>query len=294
MITRVTSQTMLASSSRNLQNSIAALQRTQDKASSQKAISRPSDDPAATADAMAIRVSQSTNGQYSRNINDAKGWLTTSDSALTQVSDLLRRARDLTVRGANDGAMSPTAKEAIATELETIRDQLLGVANTEYLGRTIFAGSSDAGAAFADDFSFLGSPTGTVQRRIGEGATVRVDVDGQDVFGSGTNSIFSDLNTIVDNLRTGVNVRSGIGVIDDRMQNVLGALSSVGAAQNATASAESNAASSKVLLETKRSAIEDVDTAQVFLELQMKSNVYQAALLVTSKTLQTSLMDFLR
>lgn len=294
MISRVTSQTMLASSMRNLQSSASSLQRLQDQASSQKAISRPSDDPAGTADALQIRAAQKANTQFTRNINDGNGWLNTVDSALASTVTLLGRARDLTVQGANDVAMSPLAKEAVAKELETIRDSMLDQANAKYLGRTVFAGTSDTGVAFDSSFAFTGVAGSSVERQVSEGQSVRVDVDGKQAFGSGSASIFGEVQSIIDDLRAGVNVSSHIAALDARLQALSGAQGQVGSRQSAVETAESTAADRKVLLESQRASVEDVDTAQIIMELQMQTNVYQAALSVTAQTLQKNLMDFIR
>ena len=191
MITRVTTQTMMNSSLRNLQTSSSELARLQDQAGSRKAITRPSDDPSATANALAVRAAINSNKQYERNINDGNGWLTTADSALASVTELMKKAKDLTVQGANDGALSPLAKEAIAVQLESIRDELLAKANTTYLGRSVFAGTSDAAQAFGSGpgYAYTGGQ-GTVERRISDGSTVRVDVDGAQVFGTRSRSGF--------------------------------------------------------------------------------------------------------
>ncbi len=44
------------------------------KISSNKEITRPSDDPYNTSRAMALRTSMEATQQYQRNINDAQGW----------------------------------------------------------------------------------------------------------------------------------------------------------------------------------------------------------------------------
>ena len=153
MVNRVTSQTRMANSQFNLQSAAALLAKLQDSATSLKKITTPSDDPTGTADSMRVRAAQSQTVQFGRNIDDGMGWLSTVDSTLSASTDIMRQVRDLTVPGANDGALSPTAKEAIATALEGLRTDLLGKANTTYLGRTVFAGSSDAGVAFRPDLS---------------------------------------------------------------------------------------------------------------------------------------------
>src|SRR5690606_6089117 len=114
-------------------------------------------------------------------------------------------ARDLTVRGANDGSLDATAKEAIAVELEGIRDELLAQANTKLLGRSVFAGTSDA-PAFGADYAHSGAPGAEVTRRLSEDVSVRVDADGAAVFGTGADSAFALIDDIITGLRTDVNV----------------------------------------------------------------------------------------
>lgn len=293
MSMRVTTATVYASNARNLQTSISNLSKAQNAASGQSKLQLPSDDPAAVASALQVRGALKANDQYSRNINDATGWLTTADRALSQTSSLLRQARDLVIQGTN-GAMSSSARDAVANQLSSVRDALLGQANTSYLGRSIFAGSSDTPAAFGSDYTFTGVTGSSVQRRVGDGQTVRVDVDGPAVFGSGSNSVFSDLDTIINNLRTGADATGGIALIDVRAQAVSVAQGQVGASETSVNLATTAAADQKLTLQSRKSSIEDVDTAQAIMDLTMKNNVYSASLLVTSKALQTNLMDFLR
>ncbi|NYJ18781.1 flagellar hook-associated protein 3 FlgL [Leifsonia psychrotolerans] len=284
---------MMNASLRNLQTASSELARLQNQASSRKAIGVPSDDPAGTADALRVRSAIKSNDQYARNVNDGNGWLTAADSALTGVSELLRKARDLTVQGANDGALSIEAKEGIAAELVTIRDALRAQANTNYLGRNVFAGTSDAEAAFAADYSYSGG-LGSVDRRIGDGTTVRVDVDGAAAFGTGTQSMFAELDAIVADLRSGVNVSSHLAVLDTRRDSVLSALATVGARQSMVFDAQETNLSRSVELEAQRSGIEDVVLEKIVLELSLQEVTYKAALSVTARTLQQTLMDFIR
>lgn len=290
---RVTTATIYESNARNLQTSISNLSKAQNAASSQSKLALPSDDPAAVAQALQVRGALKANDQYSRNIDDANGWLTTADTALSQTSSLLRAARDLVIQGSN-GSMSTSARNDVATQLESIRDSLMSQANTTYLGRSIFAGSSDTPAAFDASYAFTGVPGSSVQRRVGDGQTVRVDVDGAAVFGSGPNSVFAELDTVINSLRTGADPSSGIAMIDARMQALWAAQGQVGASESTVGMATTNNANRKLDLQSQQSCLENVDSAQAIMDLTMKNNVYTASLLVTSKALQTNLMDFLR
>ncbi|MFT2816637.1 flagellar hook-associated protein FlgL [Leifsonia sp. A12D58] len=295
MISRVTNSALMRTAQRNLQANLSNMAKLQDQATSQKLISKPSDDPTGTTTAMAVRGEQRATSQYTRNAANGNNWLTTIDASLASVTTIMNRVRDLTVQGANDGSMSPTAKEAIAVELEGLRSDLLKEANSEYLGRSVYAGNSDAGAAFVDVAGVL-TYTGTgsaVERRVAGNSTVRVDSDGAAVFGTGATSIFSLVDNIVGDLRAGVNVGSRLTEIDSRMKTVTNQQADVGARQTQILKAQETLVSSATTLENQRSSIEDVDLGKVILELKQAQVNYQASLQVTAGVLQPTLMDFL-
>ncbi|MBF0672293.1 MAG: flagellar hook-associated protein 3 [Salinibacterium sp.] len=299
MITRVTSTALMRSAQQNLQGVMAGLGEMRDRATSLKRIGAPSDDPIGTANSLQVRAEQRANDQYKRNISDGLGWLTTVDSSLTNVAALMDRVRDLTVQGANDGAMSPTAKEAIAVELESLRGDLLAQANTAYLGRHIFAGNSDAGLAFegadsATPYAFTGAEGSTVERRIDSETTVRVDADGGAIFGAGATSVFALVDSIVADLRAGTNIGPRLGEIDARLEVMKGHRATIGTRHAQMMRAEETNLLQSVSLETQRSGIEDLDLAKAVLDLQMQEVSYQSALAVTARVLQPTLMDFLR
>jgi flagellar hook-associated protein 3 FlgL len=302
MISRVTSQTQMRSAQANLQTNLARMAQLQAQASSLKAIERPSDDPAKAADALAVRAEQRAVAQYSRNAENGNSWLTTADSALANTTDILNQVRDLTVQGANDGALNTTAKDAIAVRLDGLKKDLLSQANASYLGRTVFAGNSDAGVAFKPDYSFTGTATASVVRRIDTGTTIKVDVNGADVFGANaTNatSVFALIDDISTALRgTPTTPPSNIGhfltEVDARMKTVLTAQADVGVRQAQIQKAGATLVKQTGALEAQRSSIEDVDLGQAILDLKLQEVTYQSALAVTAKVLQPTLMDFLR
>lgn len=297
MISRVTAQTMTEASLRHLQTNLTQLARLQEQATSQRAFLAPSDDPSAAATTLGLHAEQARNAQYARNIDDGLAWVTTVDSAIGASTTLLQRVRVLTLQGANDGALDATAKEAIAVELEGIRDELLANANTSLLGRSVFAGTSDAGYAFRADgaggYAFSGVAGASVERRLSDGATVRVDADGAEVFGTGDDSVFALIDDIVADLRSDANVRPHLDRIDERLTAMLSAQGAVGARQAQIERAKEAAVDTSVSLETRRAAVEDVDTVEVLVQLQAQELVYRSALQVTSRVLQPTLMDFL-
>ncbi|MDH6237290.1 flagellar hook-associated protein FlgL [Cryobacterium sp. CG_9.6] len=293
MLDRVTSQTQMRSAQRNLQDNMANMSKLQEQASSLKAINRPSDDPTAAAAAMSVRAEIRANAQYSRNADNGNDWLTTVDSALSAATNIMNRVRDLTVQGGN-GALAPAAREAIAVELDGLKDDLLGVANTSYLGRTVFAGSSDKGSAFTSDtYAFAGATDSAVTRRIGADTTIRVDADGSAIFGDRELSVFALIDDIASTLRGGSQPNQ-LTSIDGRLSTIIGERSEVGARQARMERAQGTLLGQSGTLEAQRSGIEDIDLAQVIVDLKLQEVTYQSALAVTARVLQPTLMDFLR
>lgn len=293
MITRVTNPMLTATASRGLRAGMSDLARLQDTASSGVRLTRPSDDPAATASALRVRSAQAAHGQYSRNIDDATGWLVTLDTSLGNATDTLRSARNLTVQGSNASTMSVQAREALAIEISSLRDALLAEANTEYLGRSVYAGNSIAGAAFDADYAFSGAPGSTVTRRIDDTTAVRVDADGARAFGEGDASAFALLDRIVADLRAGQPINSHLDAIDERMAAISTERSAVGARHAQVERGKELLMAADSELEAQRSSLEDADLATTLIELKMQEVAYQAALSVTARALQPSLLQFL-
>jgi len=294
VFTRVTNATQTLNAQNNLQASLQRQAALYDQATSRRLITKPSDDPTATASALSVRSDQAANAQYARNADNGDAWLSTADSTLTSVEAIMRRVRDLTVQGSNDGALSPEAKESVATELDGLKKSLLSLANTTYLGRNVFAGNSNAGVAFQPDYSFTGVAGSTVDRRVGPDSTVRVDSDGSAVFGVGASSVFALIDNTVSDLRTGVNTGPRLGEIDDRMKAIVGEHAEIGGRQTRIDKAKDTLALNSTSLESQRSSIEDVDLSKVLLDLKTQDVNYQTAIAVTARVLQPTLMDFLR
>lgn len=293
MLTRVTNQMTALQSQQHLQAGSVRLAQAQERATSLDKLSRPSDDPTATAEALRVKSLQSALAQHTRNVADGDGWLSTTDSALIAADSLMAKVRELTLQGAN-GSLSPNAKEAVAVELEGLKADLLGVANTSINGRSVFAGTSDAGVAFRADYSWTGTAGSSVTRRIGPETTVAVDSDGSAAFGTGASSVFALIDDIATSLRSGGDVASHLTTVDARVSGLRSVQSDMGARHAQLLRAEDTLMDTKVTLEAQRAGLEDLDLGQAVLDLQLQNNSYQAALQVTAKVLQVSLMDFLR
>ncbi len=305
MIGRVTQQGLQRASLVQLQDNISRMAQLQERLTTGKTVLRPSDDPAATVDAMRLRADQRATAQHARNAADGDAWLTTVDSALGDALTTLRRARDLTVQGANTGSQGPSARSAIANELRATADSLFETANTTYLGRSVFAGTSTQAAyttTEAEDGTtvvhFNGNEDAEVLRQVSATTSVRVDSSGADVFGKdedGEMSVFTLLREIATKVENGdEDISSYLGKIDSRMNAMLGEVGSVGTRHKQVLQAQDAISAREITLTNQISSVEDADLAQTIVDLQIQEVSYQAALGATSRVLQPSLLDFLR
>ena len=293
MISRVTNSMLLASSQRNLQTSMSRLGTLQEQASSQKRLTKPSDDPQGVSESLQVRAQQRAAEQYARNIGDGQGWLSSIEGALKSSTNLLQRARNLVVQGSNSGGLSGPAREAIATELESLRDELMKQANTEYLGQLVFAGNSTASVAFDATLTHTGVAGSTVERRVDSASTIQVDADGAKIFGEGATSVFALLDDTVQDLRGGTNIGPRLEQLDDRISTVLGEHALVGSRYTQLERVRSVTMDQSLSLESQLSGIEGVDIGRVIIDLKSQEIAYQTALAVTSRALQPTLMSFL-
>ena len=295
MLNRVTNQSMAAAAQRNLQAGQSRLAALQQKASTLQNITRPSDDPAALANATATRAQLRAADQYAANITNGNGWLNTADAALGQATNILGKVRDLTLQAAN-GSLTQAARDAIAAEIDSLGKDLLATANTKYLGRNVFAGNSDAATAFSNGNppAFNGVPGSSVERRVDAAQTVRVDADGGAIFGDGAGSVFALVSDVAAAVRAGDSPASRLDAIDARLNSVVNGRADVGVRQARLESAQDGLKELQTTLEAQRSAIEDADIGRVVLDLKLQETNYQVALAVTAKVLQPTLMDFLR
>src|SRR5215210_6277518 len=134
---RVTQSTMALTAQEGLARSLSSLGAAQQQVSSGKRINKFSDAPVDTTSVLRMRAQQDDYASYASAGQDGLAWLNTQDQSLQSASQLLGRARELGIQAAAD-IRTPLEREAIAAELTSIRDQLAGLANTNYLGRSVF------------------------------------------------------------------------------------------------------------------------------------------------------------
>jgi flagellar hook-associated protein 3 FlgL len=293
-IYRTTQRTLADQVTRGLQANLDKLGTLQSQISSGKRISKPSDDPAGADAAMLLRSQTTAATQAGRNASDGLAWLGSIDTALNGINGSLQRARDLTVQGASTGSNDATSLAAIATEIDQIRSGVIDEANTTYLGRPVLGGTTAGGKAYDSTGAFVGDAN-PVNRTVGPGVSVQVNVSGPQALGSGPTGVLDILATISTDLKTNPAALGGdLSNLDAAMKNLASTQAVVGARYSRVQSMKTDADNSVLTLKAQLSTVEDVDLPKTIVDLQLQQNAYQAALGASSKVLSTSLMDFLK
>jgi flagellar hook-associated protein 3 FlgL len=123
-----------------LDQTTAVQQQLTEELSSGNAVQQLSDNPAAVGENVLLATAISAADQYQQTSSSAQGMLQVTDSTLGSVVSQLTQALSLATQG-NNGTLNAANEQAIATQLTGIRDEVLSLANTSYLGQYVFSGS---------------------------------------------------------------------------------------------------------------------------------------------------------
>ncbi|MBB3083139.1 flagellar hook-associated protein FlgL [Geodermatophilus sabuli] len=292
---RITQRAVALTSLQGLNRNLDAVGHLQQQLTSGRAISAPSDSPTGANRAMQTRGDQAAVAQQARNLSDGRSWVEATDTALTSMTDMTRRIRDLTVQAQNTGALSAASKEALAAEVKTLREGLLAVANQTIQGRPLFGGVTNGGKAYNDAGEFIGDASNQVKRRISDTEVVRIDVTGPEVFGADDENLFAVIERIGRDITADPARLAGhLTELDAVTEQMLTAMAGVGARALRIEKAEQVNADRGLDLTTQLSAVEGIDLPKTIMELEMQKVGYEAALSATAKALQPTLVDFLR
>lgn len=310
MLGRVTQGTITAQLLRNINSNLSQSSSLSEKLSTGRNINRASDDPVGITYALRYRSDLSVNEAYQTNVDAASSWLDFNDTMLSQVNDVLKRVKDLSVQGSN-GTNPQVALDNIADEVDQLKAQLKDIANSQLKGKYVFNGQYTDTKPYADnaDAASVMTDAGKLDYIVNAGIQLTVNLSGNDVFGYPPNSasstvsspqyeddnVFNVLDQIAAKLRAGdqQGVSAQLGLLDSRMDKVLTAQAQVGARVNRLDLLQNRLQDLNVNLQDLQSKTEDADMEDLLIKAKVNESVYQASLSVGAKIIKPSLVDFL-
>ncbi len=310
---RITQRAVAQTSLLGLNQNLDRMGKLQQQLTSGRLLNAPSDSPTGTNKAMQVRQDTAAVTQQARNISDGKGWLESADSALNTILTQVRKVRDLTVQGLNTGSMQGNSASAISTEVKSLRESLIGLANQTINGRPVFGGATPGAQAYDPATgAFVGvGGTGVVGgvatdltvpqvRRVSDSEVIRVDITGPEAFGDPVagRDLFALVGEIADHVLTAgadpTALQADLADLDTAVTRLLTAAADIGARSARMASAAEVNTDLQLTLKAQLSDVEEIDLPKTIMELNMQRTGYQAALGATAQAIQPTLMDFLR
>lgn len=289
---RVTHRMLVDTLTANLADSARRLQKVQDELSSGQRLRRPSDDPPAVAKALTLRDVVAVNDQYLRNIDISVAWLNATDSSLGTLGQVLLRAKELAVQGAN-GALGPAELAALGQEVDQLLGGALQVVNSTLGDDHLFAGYQTATLPFSVSGSTVvyAGDGGAMQREIGKATLVPINVTGDRLV-----PIVQALADLRGHLVAGDQgaIVADVGALDTAIETNLQLRAAVGARINRFEFAGQRLQDVQTSLAGLLSEVQDVDFAEAITRFMLQENVYKAALTAGARAVQPSLLDFLR
>lgn len=148
---RITNKIMQNNSLSNINTNKVSQDKLNTMMSTQKKITRPSDDPVIAIRALRLRSSVSQITQYyEKNVPDAKSWLEVTEDSLKNVTDVLTDMIKQVTKGSTE-SLKTTDREVIIEQLSALRDELYSTGDADYAGRYIFTGyRTDVSLSFTE------------------------------------------------------------------------------------------------------------------------------------------------
>ena len=299
MITRVSTFQSVQRAVFSVQNTAARVDAAQRRVSTGKQLNQPSDDPTGTSQTLNFRKRIADLDQYGRTMDQAKGFMSTTEAALDSVTMLIRQARSLAVQASSD-TLSTDARTGIANQIQNIITQVGSLGNTTHGSRYVFGGQRTQTAPFinaGDTYSYQGGTfsngDGNLTLDIGRGEEMTTNVTGDKVFPA----VLDTLRELRDHVATSsvqLTSREDLSKLDKHLSNLLNVRADLGSKIQRVELTKNRNDGLKLSFTEVVSQIEDADLPKSIMELQTAQLGYQAALQATASGFKSSLLDYIR
>jgi flagellar hook-associated protein 3 FlgL len=288
-------------------------------------LTKPSDDPGAIRPVLTTRTQLQQNERYLETMGQASDKMAAADGHLAGVENVLVRVKEIAINAVN-GAMNQEDLNTLADEVAQLRAELLDSANAVVDGKFIFAGYEEDTKPFTENPAYdpalydpnnvttwpyiYNGDTNQTELEITPGEFLKVNLTGNQLFmglasdgtiAPGGIDIFTVLTRTEEAIRAGnVNDINGPGgSIEAQIENLETAAnqnrnlrSNLGARAIRVETAMLHQEDAKIDLKQILSRYQDADMLEVFNDIIQKETAFKAALDITSRVSQISILDY--
>jgi len=277
----------------NAQQEDQALQQV---ASGQK-LNSLSDNPAAVASLVNLRMQSSSDTQYLQNVSTLTGSLNVADSALSSVVEALTTAQSVGVEGAS-GTVNTQNQQALAQQIQGIQQEILGLANTSYNGDYLFSGTATTTQPYVADSSSVSSVTyngndNANSVEISEGQAMPTSLPGSQLFSNATTNVFQSLQDLYTALNTNTNISGAVTGVQDALNYVSTQQTFYGNSVDRLNNAQTFLTQEQTQLTEAQSNTLDANMATAVTDLTQTETAQQALVQAGAQISQLNLFDYL-
>ena len=270
-------------------------------------VNQASDAPSEVGDIFQARADLGSANQEVQNLNTINSQVQAADSSVQSAVQLLQNAETLGSQGASTTA-TQSQQSALATQVQSIISQLVGLANTQVNGIYIFGGDAPQSQPYQVDPT---SPTGVdslvttqasqeIQDPTGIpfqfSMTAQELFDNRDTSGNPTpQNAFAALYNLQLALQSGntTSITQAVSGLQTASGYVNQQLGFYGAVENRISSALDLAQKFQVQDQTQLSNLQDTDVTSVAVQVTQETTALDAAMAAAAKKPTSTLFDYL-
>ncbi|MBE6906512.1 MAG: flagellar hook-associated protein 3 [Ruminococcaceae bacterium] len=168
---RVTQGMLTRSFLKNINTNLSNRAKSQEKIESGKKFSRSSENLSDAARALKVREELYANKKYLSNIENVQSRLSAAETNLSSINSVLVTAWDKMQKALTD--TSTNERDILAQEVDSLKDEVLQFANSQFSDKYLFGGSNNGSAPFTED-----SATGKILYNGVPVDNIKKDTDG--------------------------------------------------------------------------------------------------------------------
>lgn len=179
-MSRVSENSNTAALNYSLARAKSKLENLQLQGSNLKRMVKPSDDPIGNVDLLGLRSRSTDNDQFKRNIGYSQSFLEFTEDAITDLSGILAKAKEIAIAQASD-TFSVEVRKNVAKEVQQLKNQALAIANKRFGNKYVFAGYATSQRPFDNDGNYLGDD-GKTFVEVSKDFFVPINITGEELF----------------------------------------------------------------------------------------------------------------
>jgi flagellar hook-associated protein 3 FlgL len=285
--------TLFSSLAFGLDGTTSSLQQVEQNLSTGKQVNQPSDNPLAYASSQVLSAQESAVSNDILLAQQVQAQLSTSSNALSDVTNSINSALSIATQG-SDSSINTTEMATLGSQVQSILQQVLGAANSQYGGSHLFAGNQVQSAPYDTNGNYSGD-NGSNFVTFSNGTKVQTNLDGSAIFGPPTTGLIGTLTSLASALNSGdkTAVAAALPQLQANLASIGAASGSIGISLQSVSTLLSNSTNQSTSLQASISNLVDTDVPQAAAQEQQTLLQQQALISLGSSLGKIPLINIL-